>query len=209
MRASPPPRFFFVALVLSVSALVAGCATPTSTRTTVVLMPDEDNTVGALSISTASGMQRLDKAFSYASVNGPNAPPSKARTLGRATVNVAYGTLLQAQPPKPRTFILYFNLDLAELTEASKALLPSLFSAVRARKPGSITVFGHADATGSQERNVDLSADRAEATANLLRANDPTLKDIDVQYFGDTQPLTKSGPRVSEPRNRRVEILLF
>ena len=36
-------------LLISI-ALLAGCATPTSTRTTVVLLPEEDNTVGAVAV---------------------------------------------------------------------------------------------------------------------------------------------------------------
>ncbi len=197
------------ALLVVAGAFLAGCATPTSTRTTVVLLPDEDSTVGAMTISTASGTQRLDKAFSYASVNGNNAEPSQARTLGRATVDSAYGDLLKVNPLAPRIFVLHFLLDKSELTEESKALVPAMLRVVRARKPGRITVFGHADATGSKEGNLSLSADRAEAAASLLRSNEPTLKDIDVQFFGDSKPLNPSGARGADAKSRRVEILVF
>lgn len=199
----------FAALLVLAGAFLAGCATPTSTRTTVVLLPDEDSTVGAMTISTASGTQRLDQAFSYASVNGNNAEPSRARTLGRATVDSAYGDLLKVNPLAPRIFVLQFLLDKSELTEESKALVPAMLRVVRARKPARITVFGHADATGSKEGNLALSADRAEAAASLLRSNDPTLKDIEVQFFGDSKPLNTSGARVADPKSRRVEILVF
>ncbi|WP_332751496.1 OmpA family protein [Hydrogenophaga sp.] len=211
MRTSENPRARFAASLLLAVAILGGCATPppTSTRTTVVLMPDEDSTVGAVSVSTASGSQRLDKAFSYTSVNGSSAAPSKARTISRNTIDTAYGTLLKAQPPKPTTFILQFLLDKTELTEESKAMLPAIFGEVRERKPTSITVFGHTDATGTKEWNLRLSADRAETAAHLLRTNDPSLKDIEVQFFGDAKPLTSSGPGAWEPRNRRVEILIF
>ncbi|WP_332745955.1 OmpA family protein [Hydrogenophaga sp.] len=211
MKTSENPRVRFAAVLLLAIALLGGCATPppTSTRTTVVLMPDEDSTVGAVSVSTASGSQRLDKAFSYTSVNGSNAAPSKARTISRHTIDTAYGTLLKAQPTKPTTFILQFLLDKTELTEESKAMLPAIFGAVRERKPTRITVFGHTDAIGTKEGNLKLSADRAEAAAHLLRTNDPSLNNIEVQFFGDAQPLTPSGPGASDPRNRRVEILIL
>lgn len=197
------------ALLLIASALLAGCAAPASTRTTVVLLPDEDNTVGAVSVESGSATQRLDRAYSYASVNGANATPSKSRTLGRATVNAAYAELLKANPPAPRIFVLQFLLDKTELTEESRAQLPAMFRAARARKPTSITIFGHADATGTSEWNLQLSAQRAEMAAGLLQANDPTLKDIELQYFGDTKPLTATGTRATDPRNRRVEVLIF
>lgn len=197
----------FAAPLLTVLALLAGCAAPTSTRTTVVLLPEEDNTVGAVAVASGTSTQRLDKAFSYTTVNGNNATPSDARTVGRDTVNSAYGDLLQATPLAPRIFVLQFLLDKTELTEESKAVVPAMLRAVRARKPARITVFGHADRTGTHDWNLKLSADRAEAAADLLRASDPSLKNIDLQYFGDTKPST--GLRASDARNRRVEILIF
>jgi outer membrane protein OmpA-like peptidoglycan-associated protein len=197
----------FGALLLIATAFLAGCATPTSTRTTVVLLPEEDNTVGAVAVASGTSTQRLDKAFSYTTVNGNNATPSNARTVGRDTVNSAYGDLLKVNPLAPRIFVLQFLLDKTELTEESKALVPAMLRVVRARKPASITIFGHADATGTHEWNLKLSADRAEAAAELLRASDPALKRIELQFFGDTKPST--GLRASDAKNRRVEILIF
>lgn len=197
----------FAAPLLISIALLAGCSTPTSTRTTVVLLPEEDNTVGAVAVASGSSTQRLDKAFSYTTVNGNNATPSNARTVGRDTVNGAYGDLLKANAPAPRIFVLQFLLDKTELTEESRSLVPAMLRVVRARKPARITVFGHADATGTHESNLKLSSDRAEAAADLLRASDPSLKNIDLQYFGDTKPST--GLRASDAKNRRVEILIF
>ncbi|MDP2252018.1 MAG: OmpA family protein [Hydrogenophaga sp.] len=195
------------ALLLITGAFLAGCATPTSTRTTVVLLPEEDNTVGAVAVASGSSTQRLDKAFSYTTVNGNNATPSNARTVGRDTVNTAYGDLLKVNALAPRIFVLQFLLDKTELTEESKALVPAMLRLVRARRPARITIFGHADATGTYESNLKLSAGRAEAAADLIRASDPTLKNIDLQYFGDTKPST--GLSALDAKNRRVEILIF
>lgn len=207
MRATNTRSARFAAPFLIALALLVGCAAPTSTRTTVVLLPEEDNTVGAVAVASGSSTQRLDKAFSYTTINGNNATPSDARTVGRDTVNSAYGDLLKANAPAPRIFVLQFLLDKTELTEESKTLVPSMLRVVRARKPARITIFGHADATGTHESNLKLSAERAEAAADLLRASDPTLKNIDLQYFGDTKPST--GLRASDAKNRRVEILIF
>ena len=209
MRTSHLRSARLAALLVIAGAWLAGCATPTSTRTTVVLLPDEDSTVGAVSVESGSATQRLDKAYSYASVNGADATPSKARTLGRATVDAAYAELLRANPLAPRIFVLQFLLDKTELTEESRLLLPAMFRAVRARKPTRITIFGHADASGTSDWNLQLSASRAETAASLLQANVPTLKDIELQYFGDTKPLAATGARAADPRNRRVEVLIF
>ncbi len=199
-------------LIIAIACLLAGCANrphPPASRTTVVLLPDDDGKVGAVSVSAASGVQLLGQARSHTIVNGVQAQPSPATVMTPEALRRDYGELLRIQAPKPRTFMLHFLLDKAELTGESRAMLPALFAAAGERKPASIMVFGHADATGSPQRNMKLSADRAEAVANLLRRNDPGLEDIEVQYFGETRPLTQSGPGVAEARNRRVEVLIL
>ncbi len=198
-------------LALVVGICAGGCATPPvqTQRTTVVLMPDEDGNVGAVSVTTGVGSQDIDQAYSFATVEGGHSQPSRVNLMGRELVAKAYSRVLNAQPPKPRSFILHFLLDKTVLTEESKAQLPELFDAIRARKPTEITIFGHADATGSEKHNYALSAERAKTIAGLLRKNDPSLDHIDVQYFGDKAPLIPSDPRVPEPRNRRAEVMVL
>ncbi|OSZ74144.1 OmpA family protein [Hydrogenophaga sp. IBVHS1] len=208
---TPQMRWARCAPLIAVAlACLGGCATglKPATRTSVVLLPDEDSRVGTVSMSTASGTQLLDQAFSHTMVHGNRVAPSQARPVSRGLVDTVYGELIKSQPSPPRTFVLQFMLDKTVLTEESRALLPAVFAAARERKPTRITVFGHADASGSQEWNLKLSAERAETAAQLLRNNDPTLKDIEIQYFGDTRPLSAE-TRASDPRNRRVEILIL
>lgn len=58
------------------AAVLAACATPPPpklARTTVVLMPDEDGNVGAVSVSNDAGSQRIDQAYHFATVEAPTA----------------------------------------------------------------------------------------------------------------------------------------
>lgn len=197
--------------ILIIGAVLGGCATQPhpAPRTTVVLLPDDDGKVGAVTVSSTSGSEPLNGGFTFTSVESANAAPLKSGTVDRAALNREYGELIRLQAPMPLTFTLYFLLDKTELTEESKSQLPAVQAAVRERKPTSITVFGHADATGSSTRNMKLSAERAEAAANLLRAGDSSLGDIELQFFGDRKPLVSPGAGASEARNRRVEILAY
>lgn len=197
---------------LLTSICAGGCAVaPPATipKTTVILMPDEDGIVGAVSVTTATGSQKIDQAYSFATVDGAYARPSDMILMGRESVNKTYDGLLKAQPPKPKSFILHFVVNRTVLTEESKAQIPAVLEAVRERKPTEITIFGHADATGSEKHNIKLSADRANAVANLLRKDDPSLDHIDVQFFGDKAPLVPSDSRTPEPRNRRAEVMIL
>ena len=203
-------RHTFTAVFVAVA--LAGCATPPPAkiaRTTVVLMPDEDGNVGAVTVSTDAGTQRIDQAYNYATVDGVNGRPSDMTAMGQESVTKHYDRLIQAQPPKPKTFVLNFLLDKFVLTEESRAMIPAVLEAIRERKPTEITIFGHTDSMGSEARNLKLSADRANAIATLLRKTDPTLDRIDVQYFGDKAPLVPSDPGKPQPKNRRAEIMVL
>ena len=200
------------ALAFAIGLCLAGCATVPPVqlaKTTVVLMPDEDGNVGAVTVTTSTGARRIDQAYAAATVEGSGTQPSDPALIGRASVDGTYGALIQAQPPKPRFFILNFLLDRTVLTEESKAMLPAVLQAIRERKPTEITIFGHADATGPEKRNDKLSSDRANVIAQLLRKTDPSLDRIDVQYFGDKAPLIPTDSRTPEPRNRRAEIMVL
>lgn len=186
---------------------LVGCATFKPGQTTVILMPDEDGHVGGVSVASAGGTRNLDAAFSEITVITAATPPAPMHALNRASVEKDYDKLLHAQPLRPRSFTLNFLLDSTALTEESKALLPLVLQAARDRRPTEIAVFGHADASGTERHNTRLSADRARLVASLLRRADPTLEDIDVQWFGDRAPLVHSEAR--EPRNRRVEVQIL
>jgi peptidoglycan-associated lipoprotein len=201
-----------LAPALVAAAMLFGCAAPPpppAHKTTVVLMPDEDGNVGAVSVSTAAGSQVIDKAFDAVTNASQSARPSGTNAFGKDPLDASYGALLKAQPPKPKTYVLHFVLDSIALTEESKALIPEVLAAVRERKPTEISVFGHADSSGTEKRNNKLSSDRANVVANLLRKSDPTLDHIEVQYFGDRAPLVHTEGHVPEPRNRRAEILIL
>ena len=213
MKPAPTSRRLFGATVALVCAALAGCAAappPASPpKTTVTLMPDADGKVGSVSVSTDAGSQTIDQAFDRSTTGAAASAPSAASPADRAAVEAAHADLLKAMPPKPKVFVLNFLLDKTVLTDESSAMLGAVVQAVRDRKPTEITVFGHADASGTPERNLKLSAERAQYVADLLKQSDPTLDSIEVQFFGDTAPLVPTAPGVREPRNRRAEVLIL
>lgn len=211
------PRFHRLmgrnALMLAMVAtlVVSGCATPPppKPRTTLVLLPDDDGHVGSASLSTSQGQQMLTEAFSATSTTDARQMPSGAVSMGRSSVDARFAPLLAAQPSPPRSITLHFLLDRAVLTEASKAQLPELLRVARERKPTVISIFGHADASGTREYNLRLSQERAQAVARWLRQSDPTLDKLDVRAFGSAEPISEPGVRPTDPRNRRVEVQIL
>lgn len=189
--------------LLPMGMLLSGCTSPPSSR--VTLMPDEDGHVGAVWVSNAQGKQKIDQAFTSVKIETARSAPSEATQTDHQAFEAAHGSLLKAQPSKPRSFVLHFMLDSTELTSESKLLLTEVLQTARDRKPTEVCVFGHADAIGTEHSNLTLSSDRARVVAELLRKSDPGLH-IEVNHFGDKVPLIPSRPGIPEPRNRRVEV---
>lgn len=73
-----------------------------------------------------------------------------------------------------------------------------------------VQVYGHTDGIGTAEANLALSLDRANAVAAIIRGARGDLQ-LDVQGFGETQPLEAEGSGESDnpearAKNRRVEV---
>ena len=65
---------------------------------------------------------------------------------------------------------------------------------------------GHADRSGSDAYNVELSRRRAEAVASLLASAGIPRASITTDARGEEQPRVPTADGVREPQNRRVEI---
>jgi outer membrane protein OmpA-like peptidoglycan-associated protein len=68
------------------------------------------------------------------------------------------------------------------------------------------TVTGHADRSGSDSYNIDLSRRRAEAVAGMLASAGLPRASITTDARGEQQPRVPTADGVREPQNRRVEI---
>lgn len=189
-------------VLLAFGGVLSGCA-----ATRVTLLPDHGGHVGAVTVSSAQGQQRIDQAFSTVAV-GQSSAPGVPLAENRQAFEKAHRALLDAQPTPPRSFVLNFLFNSMKLTPESRKALPEVMQVVRDRSPTEITVFGYADASGTAAYNLALSAQRAKAVARLLKQINPNLP-IDVQYFGDKVLLVPTPPGVPEPRNRRAEIFIL
>jgi OOP family OmpA-OmpF porin len=117
--------------------------------------------------------------------------------------------LKDAPPPEPTpvpaTLILYFdnNSDVLGEEEAQK-----LAEAVRSPLVAhtSIVIDGHADALDSPDHNLGLSERRADAVKRAILEQDPTIMNISIKAYGESEPSIPTPDGVAEPRNRRVVI---
>jgi outer membrane protein OmpA-like peptidoglycan-associated protein len=194
------------ALVVAAVLVLANLNTP---KTTVILLPDEDGVVGSITIKTQGDSRVVDKAFDSVSTAGDAGKLPLTQSLGEQQVKKDYADLLSAQPPKPMSFLLYFDFDSVNLTEASQAQLIEVVDQVKQHMPSEVLLAGHTDATGPEAFNMGLSRERAVTVENFLKSRIPSLEHVEVRYFGPKVPLVPTPQNVAEPRNRRVEIIVY
>ena len=138
-----------------------------------------------------------------------NQPPTSAgRDEGRGASAGVRARTLSHLPQPVQHFNLYFLFESDELTETSRAVLPTVLSAVRDRPSPEVTVIGHTDTTGDAKGNYELGLKRASAVRALLIAAglDPSL--VEVASHGEADLLIPTPDGTVEPRNRRVEITI-
>jgi outer membrane protein OmpA-like peptidoglycan-associated protein len=190
--------------------LLTGCATHRAKRDLIVLLPDLDGKVGAVTVTTWEGCEILDKPGYATEVEDVNKPPLTPRLISENEIKNVFGPVLSALPdPAGRfiSFLLYFENDNAKLTPESKNLLPEALKTIKNRKSKEVYVVGHTDLVGTEIYNIELSSRRARHVRDLLVSGGIKSSSLFVSYYGESKPLVPTKNGVSEPLNRRVEVI--
>ena len=176
-------------------------------KTKVILLPDTDGKTGTVVVRNQGSSTTLNEPYTYTDVSN-NTSMAAAAPIAQNTVKDVYQSLLNSEPLKPVSFILYFEHDSINLTKKSMALIPQILQVAKDREPSEVSVIGHTDSKGSPEYNSKLSYQRAETMAKILKASDVNLKNIYIKSHGENDPLVMTEDGMSEEKNRRVEIMI-
>jgi outer membrane protein OmpA-like peptidoglycan-associated protein len=184
--------------------LLTGCA---STGPVVVLLPDEEGTVGRAIVSNGAGEIDLHDARGATRIAATQAP-SRVKVMKEADVERLYGETLRFLPAPPIRFTLFFQFDSDVLTEESQRLVPQILSTSKQRAAREVTVVGHTDTMGTTTANFALGLKRATAVRSLLIAAGLDRSIVDATSLGESYPLVRTADQTPEPQNRRVEIVV-
>lgn len=197
-----------IVIGVGLMTMLAACAAPQvppPPKSQFVLLPDEDGTVGSITVGNPQGSQTLNQAWQGTDV-AEAASPETPVLLSSDEVKARFHDALAAQAEPVRRFILYFQKGSKELTNESQALIPEVIATIRERRSVDTSVVGHTDTVGSNEANMRLSRERAGIIAAQLTdaGIDPAI--LETSSHGERNLLVPTADEVSEPRNRRVEI---
>jgi outer membrane protein OmpA-like peptidoglycan-associated protein len=198
-------KYMYIALSLFLALIFYGCARQ---KSMVVLMPNPDGTVGKVEVINEGGSQLLDKINQAVEIKDDKSMPGEAVIMSEQEIRATFENVLAIQPAVPERFILYFEQNSDELTGESKALVSEIFASIRKKDSHDIVVSGHTDTMGEMEHNYQLSINRARAVYNILINGGIDPSTVKVTSHGEGNPLIKTGDNVSEPRNRRVEVVI-
>lgn len=187
-------------LMLAAVVLLAACAT---SRDTVILLPKEDGTTGAIAASRGGSEMLLDSAYAQARSGGNKMRPG---TADRADIQKRFGAALSAMPPPPKSFVVYFQSGSDDFTDESKSTLSQMLEEMKQRPSPEITVIGHTDRVGSDDDNDTLSLQRAQKVQEMLLGMGVSPEHVNAAGRGSREPLVATEAGVDEPRNRRVEV---
>ncbi|HEX2479972.1 MAG TPA: OmpA family protein [Geminicoccaceae bacterium] len=104
-------------------------------------------------------------------------------------------------------YLVFFAWDQADLTPVTQTVLDQVAADYQRGRPTRVTIAGHADRSGTEAYNAELSEQRARNVARALVARGVPQSALDVQWFGESQPRIATPDGAREPQNRRVEIV--
>jgi len=181
--------------------LAGGCAT----RSTVVLLPEQDGRATSVTVRQDGREIVLDKPYAAARVRTAEV---EAYASNAGEVERRFGPALAAQPAGLQRFVLYFVEGKEEFTEESKRIVDDVLADVAKRPVPDVVVVGHTDAVGSDAVNDALGQRRADVVRAALIAKGVPADDVVAISRGKRAPAVPTPDGVAEPRNRRVEIVV-
>lgn len=184
------------------SALI-GLSIIACSQSYVVLLENDDGTVGKVKVTTNEGTTVLEKPREGDVIGGE---AGKTFAVSEDQINKDFGSAISASPKKPVSFYLYFKGGTTELTHLSAADIPRIIEEISNRPVPDISIIGHTDTVGSEQYNKKLSLKRAKSVATLLDNAKHDAVNVIMEWHGEKNPLVSTPDGTDEPRNRRVEV---
>jgi outer membrane protein OmpA-like peptidoglycan-associated protein len=104
---------------------------------------------------------------------------------------------------------LLFDTNKAELKQASRDNLTDLARILNKYPDTNILIEGHADATGGEEWNLELSKLRAQSVSNYLAGQQVMEPRFTTMGYGESQPVASNDTAEGRAANRRVEVAIY
>ncbi len=104
---------------------------------------------------------------------------------------------------------IQFPVGGTHIEQSNFPLLAKVSQALRSFEGSEVAVEGHSDSTGSEEKNMTLSQNRAEMVKQYLLSNNTVVGEkIQAVGRGSSAPLASNATKTGRASNRRIDILI-
>lgn len=177
----------------------------TCSKNYVVLLPDDDGTLGKVTVTSPQENALLEQKNQGAFIGGIR---RDTFTLSDEQLQTQFGAALAASPKKPARYLLYFETGQTQLTEASQTEIPRIKEDISQRPGVDVAVIGHTDTQGDAQANYALGLTRAELVSQLIGEAGISADHVSIASHGEKNLLVATPDDTNEPRNRRVEVIV-
>ena len=102
-----------------------------------------------------------------------------------------------------------FNAGKSSISKTAKQLLKKVEEFILLYPKALISIEGHTDSTGDNNKNISLSKSRAMAVMNFLSQNTKLLrKQMTATGLGSSRPISTNKTRKGRDQNRRIDLII-
>jgi len=195
------PFFIWTAIILALPFLSP------DPKTSVILL-ENNSSHNAVDVSTKGGKVGIDQPYYFTTLESSDKVPSAVEKGDPEAILKRYADVLNALPSKAESILFYFEPGTAEITLTSKAQIDSLLQLIVSKEPAAIDIIGHSDRSGDADKNYELALQRAYTVEKFIREHNVPTERISIASYGENDPLIPTEDGISEPRNRRVEVIV-
>ena len=165
------------------------------------------------------GLMRLDGAYVRIEGNAYDRPAAVALDAGLRETGLENGLSVSIPEPGTESALqtaineldlqsIQFETGTADLTPAAETVLNDVAILLNDNPRVRVQVEGHTDGRGSQEDNIVLSQERAEAVVAALGALGVDTSRLGARGFGEERPIADDSTPEGQAQNRRVELIV-
>ncbi len=107
-----------------------------------------------------------------------------------------------------KSYSIEFETGASTIKSSSFKLLDEIFESAIVAEGLKVGIYGHTDNVGSDEKNIPLSEQRANAVKNYMLKKGIKESRIETKGYGSTKPIASNDTQEGKSKNRRVEIVL-
>ncbi|MGP5359736.1 OmpA family protein [Psychrobacter celer] len=104
--------------------------------------------------------------------------------------------------------VINFELDKAIIPDANKALLDRAATIITEVPDMELMIIGHTDSQASDDYNIELSQERADAVKEYLVAQGVDASKLSTKGMGESEPIADNSTEQGRFRNRRIEFVV-